>query len=119
MRSSWSPDSRGNYALTGEVIRTTTLHNHPVVVLGACQSARGAHHEHAPWSLSDAFLKAGARAVFAAGTDIPDKEAASFFEAILAAVRADKPPATALRDARVAALQGGLSEWKTSVVVFE
>lgn len=113
-----SPE-RGRYALTAEVIRTTTLRNHPVVVLAACQSARGASYEHAAWSLPDAFLAAGARAVFAAGTDIPDKGAATFFEDVLARVRAGATPATALRDARAAINKGAFGGWIASIVVFQ
>lgn len=112
-----SPD-RGRYALTAEDIRRVQLQGHPIVVLAACHSAQGATYEHAPWSLPDAFLVAGARAVFAAATEIPDVESGRFFESVLARVRAGVDPAVALRDQRLAA-DPAASSWVGDVILFE
>jgi hypothetical protein len=88
-------------------------------VLAACRSAQGARYQHAPRSLPDAFLAVGARAVFAAGTEIPDREAGLFFDRLLAQIRTGADPATALRDQRVAALASDPSSWVASVILFE
>jgi hypothetical protein len=114
-----SPDHEGTYALTAEAIRGTRLSGHPVIVLAACESAQGARYQHAPWSLPHAFLAAGARAVFAAATKIPDREAGPFFDRILARVRAGADPAAALREERVAALDADPSSWAADVILFE
>lgn len=112
-----SPDGDGQYALTTEAIRGIALRGHPVVALTACQSALGARYQHAPWSLPDAFLAAGARAVFATATDIPDVASAKLFDNVLARVRAGAEPAEALRDERVAAAP--TAAWVDDVVLFE
>ncbi|MEO7733809.1 MAG: CHAT domain-containing protein, partial [Kofleriaceae bacterium] len=114
-----SPEPDGRYALTAEAIRGSTLRGYPVVVLAACHSAQGARYQHAPWSLPDAFLAAGARAVFAAGTEVPDREAGPFFEHVLVRVRRGADPATALRDERVQGLEANPSSWVGDVMLFE
>ena len=114
-----SPEPDGHYALTAEAIRASALRGHPVVVLAACHSAQGARYQHAAWSLPDAFLAAGARAVFAAGTDVPDREAGPFFEHVLTRVRGGADPATALRDERVHALAANPTSWIGDVMLFE
>jgi cellulose synthase operon protein C len=114
-----SPEPDGRYALTAEAIRGSALRGHPLVVLAACHSAQGARYQHAPWSLPDAFIEAGARAVFAAGTDVPDREAGPFFDRVLTRVRRGADPATALRDERLQALQANPSSWVGDVMLFE
>jgi hypothetical protein len=113
-----APDVNGRYALTAEGIRGIQLSGHPVVVLAACHSAQGARYQHAPWSLPDALLAVGARAVFAASTEIPDAASSVFFEQVLARVRAGADPAVALRDVRLAA---GIDApgWMHDVIAFE
>jgi hypothetical protein len=112
-----SPEG-GRYALTAEDIRGTQLQHHPIVVLAACHSAQGARYQHAPWSLPDAFLAAGARAVFAAASEIPDVESGRFLASVLARVRAGVDPAVALRDQRLAA-DSRASSWVADVILFE
>jgi hypothetical protein len=108
------------YALTAEAIRGARLRRRPIVVLEACHSAVGARYEHEPWSLPDAFLAAGARAVFAAATEIPDVASGQFFARVLAQVRNGAAPAVALRDERIAALRKDPSNpWVASVILFE
>jgi hypothetical protein len=114
-----SPDPDGRYALTAEAIRASELRGHPVVVLAACRSAQGARYQHTPWSLPDAFVAAGARAVFAAATDIPDRDAGAFFDRVLARVRAGADPATALRDERIKDLAVESNSWVRDVMLFE
>jgi len=114
-----SPDARGNYTLTAEAIRGIELWRHPIVVLAACDSARGAHYLHASWSLPDAFLSVGARAVLAAGAAIPDREAAAWFARVLARIRTGADPAAALRDERVAELAANPSSWVANLIMFE
>jgi CHAT domain len=69
--------------------------------------------------LPDAFLAVGARAVFAAGTRIPDRAAGPFFSDLSASVRDGADPARALRDARVAALEVDPASWAADVILFE
>ena len=114
-----SPDSDGRYALTAEAIRSAELRGRPIIVLAACHSAQGAQYQHAPWSLPHAFLAVGARAVFAAATDIPDREAGPFFARVLTRVRGGADPAAALRDERLAALRSNPSSWAADVILFE
>ena len=113
-----SPASDGRYALTAEAIRGIKLRGHPIIVLAACHSAQGARYQHAPWSLPDAFLAVGARAVFAAATQIPDVESGRLFASVLARVRAGADPAQALRDERLAMKSQG-SSWVDDVILFE
>jgi cellulose synthase operon protein C len=114
-----SSEPDGRYALTAEAIRGIELRGHPIIVLAACHSAQGARYQHAPWSLPDAFLAVGARAVFAAAREIPDREAAAFFDRVLAKVRAGADPAVALRDLRTAVLASNPSSWVADVILFE
>jgi hypothetical protein len=113
-----SPDG-DDYALTAEAIRKTELRGYPLVVLAACHSAQGARYQDVAWSLPDAFLAVGARAVLAAGSNIPDLEAGPFFTAVLDQIRTGVDPATALRDARVPALRTNPSSWIADVILFE
>jgi cellulose synthase operon protein C len=114
-----SQESDGRYALTAESIQRSRLDGRPIVVLAACQSAQGARYQHAPWSLPNAFLSAGARGVLAASTEIPDREAGAFFTRVLQRIRAGVPAAAALRDEKVAALASGGSSWIDDVILFE
>jgi len=109
----------GNFQLTAEAIRGTRLEGHPIVVLAACNAAQGARYQHAPWSLPNAFLSVGARAVFAAGAAIPDLEAEPFFTRVLDRIAKGGDPAVALRDERVAALAKNPSSWTADVMLFE
>jgi hypothetical protein len=114
-----SPGLDGSYALTAEAIRGIELRGRPIIVLAACHSAQGARYQHAPWSLPHAFLAAGARAVFATGTAIPDAGAGPFFTRVLERVRAGADPAVALRDERTPTLVSNPSSWVADVILFE
>jgi CHAT domain-containing protein len=112
-------DDDGRFQLTAEAIRRLRLERHPIVVLAACNAAQGARYQHAPWSLPDAFLAVGARAVFAAAAPIPDLEAEPFFTRVLDRIAAGADPAVALRDERLEALAGNPSSWAADVMLFE
>ncbi|MEZ4404708.1 MAG: CHAT domain-containing protein [Kofleriaceae bacterium] len=113
-----SPGASGGWALTAAEVRRATLAAAPVVVLAACRAAEVAPFEHARWSLPDAFLAAGARAVIAPAVDIPDAEAGPFFDAVRTQVLAGVAPAVAVAAERAAAMARGQA-WAASVVVFE
>jgi CHAT domain-containing protein len=113
-----SPEPDGEYALTAEAIRGIALRGHPVVALTACHSARGARYQHAPWSLPDAFIAVGARAVLATTADIPDVASGKLFDSVLARTRGGADPAVALRDERIAA-DPATAGWVDDVVLFE
>jgi cellulose synthase operon protein C len=113
-----SPDGSGKYALNARDIGRLDLRQHPVVVLAACNAARTAAFFHQALSLPSAFVAAGARAVFASGSPIPDLDTPRFFAEVLAAVRSGSTPAVALRDVRRRWLTAG-SGWTRDVMVFE
>jgi hypothetical protein len=113
-----SPDIDGSFALTAADVRATRLAGAPIVVLGACRSAKPARYEAFRWSLPDAFLAAGARAVIASATAIPDDQGARLFAELRARLDRGEPAAravAALRADRVAAGQ----PWAAGLVVFE
>ncbi len=114
-----SPQPDGRYALTAGEVRREHLKRSPVVLLASCRAAQTVPYLHEPWSLPTAFLDAGARAVIASPTDIPDAEAGPFFEAVRARIRAGEPPAIAVRNERAAYLSRDSHSWVQTVVVFE
>jgi len=114
-----SPQPDGQYALLAGEVRRQHLKRAPVVVLASCRAAQTVPYLHEPWSLPTSFLDAGARAVIASPTDIPDAEAGPFFEAVRARLRAGEPPAVAVRNERLAALARAPQSWARTVVIFE
>ncbi|WNG17968.1 CHAT domain-containing protein [Cystobacter fuscus] len=101
-------------------IREQHLEGAPLVVLAACRAARGAHILHEPSGLPAAFIQAGARAVIAATEEIPDLEAAGFFNAVRERIRQGSSPASALRDERRQWLaQGQGQRWLGGVLLYE
>jgi hypothetical protein len=113
-----SPDADGSFALTAGQVRKAALAGAPIVVLAACRSATTARYEAYRWSLPDAFLAAGARAVIASATAIPDDQGAALFAELRARIDRGEAPAqavAALRAARVAAGQA----WAAGLIVFE
>jgi hypothetical protein len=114
-----SPEAEGRYALTAAEVQRQRLERAPVVVLAACRAALTSPSWHEPWSLPTAFLKAGARAVIASPIDIPDAQAGPFFEAVRTRIRAGEPPAVAVRNERLAALEKEPTSWTRTVLVFE
>ncbi|PTL81085.1 CHAT domain-containing protein [Vitiosangium sp. GDMCC 1.1324] len=114
-----APETDGAYALTASQVRHHRLKHAPVVVLASCRAAYTAPFLHEPWSLPNAFLAAGARAVIASPTDIPDEQAGPFFEAVRARIRAGESPAVAVRNERTAFLAKDAQSWVRTVIVFE
>ena len=104
------------WALTEREIRGTKLRGHPLVLLGACHAAVGAPYNYKTWSLPAAFLDAGARAVIASPTTLPDASVETFFAAIRRRIRDGESPAVALRNERV---RDDAEPWQRAVVVFE
>lgn len=101
-------------------IRVQHLEGAPLVVLAACRAARGAYILHEPSGLPAAFIQAGARAVIAATEEIPDLEAAGFFNAVRERIRQGSSPATALRDERRQWLAEGKGQrWLEGVLLYE
>jgi hypothetical protein len=114
-----SPEAGGRYALTVPLIRAHHLRGHPVVLLAACRGAVGGSAHHKAWSLPAAFIEAGARAVFASSSDVPDAEGSQFFGALLERIRGGANPAVALRDERVEWLRRDPKSWVQDVVLFQ
>ncbi|QRK11514.1 CHAT domain-containing protein [Archangium violaceum] len=101
-------------------IRVQHLEGAPLVVLAACRAARGAYILHEPSGLPAAFIQAGARAVMAATEEIPDLEAAGFFNAVRERIRQGSSPASALRDERRQWLAEGKGRrWLEGVLLYE
>jgi CHAT domain-containing protein len=86
--------------LSAGTIQALRLEGAPLVVLAACRAARSAYILHEPSGLPAAFIQAGARGVIAATEEIPDLEAADFFNAVRERIRQGSSPASALREER-------------------
>jgi CHAT domain-containing protein len=114
-----STDAAGHFALTTRDVGATRFHTSPLIVLAACRASQGALILHAPWSLPAAFVKAGARAVVASPSPIPDGDAAAFFDDFDRRVQGGIDAAVALRDARVAWLGQSRGDWVKDLIVFE
>lgn len=114
-----SVDSGGEYALSAGELRRARLEGKPVVVLATCHAARTAPYLHESHGLPGAFIHAGARAVLAAASEIPDAEATELFQGVLEAMRNGQPGAVALRDARVAWGRKREATWVDQVLLFE
>jgi hypothetical protein len=117
-----SPDESKRSTLTAAEVRTLDLVRRPFVVLAACNSAASSPYYTsyaARWSLPDAFLHAGARAVLAATTPISDRGAGDFFTEITARIAGGAPAAVALRDARLAWAGRAGADWVRDIVLFQ
>ncbi|MBJ6760188.1 CHAT domain-containing protein [Myxococcaceae bacterium JPH2] len=114
-----SAQADGRYALTAGEVRRQHLSRAPVVILASCRAAETAPYLHEPWSLPVAFLEAGARAVIASPSDIPDAEAGAFFEAVRRRVREGASPSVAVKRERMEVLGRNPGSWVQTVVVFE
>ena len=101
--------------MTPANVRGLALGRAPLVILGACYSAKTAPMEHSTGGPPDAFLAAGARAVLGAPHSIPDAEATAVLASLRRRIDAGTPPARALRDERVAHPGG----WVAQLVLFE
>ncbi|MFP2931175.1 CHAT domain-containing protein [Pyxidicoccus sp. 3LG] len=109
----------GRFALTTDDLRGQRLQGRPVVLLAACYAAHTSAYTYENFGLPLAFIESGARAVLAATQEIPDTEAAAFFEPVLARIRTGEPAAVALRNERQAWLQRHGSPWVQQVLLFE
>jgi len=114
-----SPDPDGRYALTASEVEHATFASNPIVILAACEAARAAPVFHARWSLPAAFVTAGAKAVIAPTTAVPDNDAAAFFDELRKNVAAGQSAAVVLRDLRKKWLTRVTGNWVQDVVVFE
>ncbi|MBU8895565.1 CHAT domain-containing protein [Corallococcus sp. M34] len=114
-----SPEPGGHYALTAGEVRAARLRGQPLVILGACRAARSAPWMYERFSLPTAFIEAGARTVLAATVDVPDAEAAPFFDAVRGRIEDGRPAAIALRDTRLEWMAHAPSTWARSVLVFD
>jgi CHAT domain-containing protein len=84
------------------------------VVLAACRAAAAAPFLRGRFSLPDAFLAAGARAVVAADVEIPDADAHRVFDELHRRLDAGEPIAHAL-----AAIRAADATWVRHLVLFE
>ncbi|HKA87114.1 MAG TPA: CHAT domain-containing protein [Haliangiales bacterium] len=114
-----SPQADGRFALGAREIAAAKLSRAPLVILAACHAARVAPYLHDAWSLPSAFLLAGARAVLAPATPIPDADAGAFFRAVETRVLAGEDAAVALRDERVRRLAVDPESWVRDVLLFD
>jgi CHAT domain-containing protein len=78
-----------------------------LVVLAACRTAAGSGRADTPRTLATTFLSAGARSVLATRWPVPDRAAAQFVTAFVAAARPGVPLADALAAAQRARRQAG------------
>ena len=111
-----SPDADGSFALRADAVRATQLRNAPLIVLGACRAAEVAPYLRQRWSLPDAFLAAGARAIVAADVPIPDASARRIFDELHRRIDAGEPVATAVAAIRASAPDD--AAWARRLMVF-
>lgn len=111
-----SPDPDGSFALRASTVRHTKLAHAPVVVLAACRAATVAPYLATRWSLPDALLIAGARAVVAVDVPIPDRGARHVFDELHRRIDAGEPVHAALAAIRAAAPR---DSWQRRLMVFE
>jgi CHAT domain-containing protein/tetratricopeptide (TPR) repeat protein len=98
----------GSGILDSTAIRHLSLPLEPLVVLGACGTARGdTRHVAGMASIARAFLTAGARGVVGTLWEVDDDVAAALFSRFHQNLRAGASPARALRDAQVDMLRSG------------
>jgi hypothetical protein len=115
-----SADVDGRYTLTSGDVERANLTSNPLVILAACEAAKAAPVSHSRWSLPAAFVTAGARAVVASTSAIPDGDAGAFFSELRSRALAGQPLAVVLRDLRKKWLVApNTSFWVRDVVVFE
>ncbi len=108
-----SPDPTGVFALRADAIRKAHFTGAPIVVLAACRAAQVSPLQRQRWSLPDAFLAAGARAVIAADAEIPDAQAQVVFDELHHRLAAGEPIAQAL-----AAVRTAHADWASHLVLF-
>ncbi|HET9155755.1 MAG TPA: CHAT domain-containing protein [Myxococcaceae bacterium] len=113
-----SPDAQGTYSISATDIRGLRLERGPVVLLGACRSATGSHYRDATWTLPQAFVRAGARAVYASMAELPDDRVGDFLGGVARRLERGEAPSVALRDERVEWLRRG-ETWARDVVLFD
>lgn len=113
-----SPGSEG-WSLGAAKIRTIRLTNAPVVVLADCAGGAAARYEHEAWGLPLAFRTAGARAVIASLSVIPDRDATAFVDALVAELARGTAPAAAVARLRAEKMRGDPTSWMRNVVVFQ
>ena len=109
----------GGWTLGVEQIRSTRLTGAPVVVIADCSGGVAAKFEHEAEGLPLAFRAAGASAVIASLADIPDREAAEFFDAVISQISAGNSPAKSVARVRVEKMKGESTSWMQHVVVFQ
>lgn len=113
-----SPEPSGRFMLTAGDVRAAKLDG-AIVVLAACRGARLAPYLHRRWTLPDAFVSAGARAVIATDIDVPDASAGPVFADIRARIERGEAPAAAVAAVRAAAIAKDPRSWVARIAVFE
>jgi hypothetical protein len=116
-----SPDAGGAWRLTASDVRKLKLAGAPVVVLAACRAAEAVTDHLRRWSLPDAFLAAGARAVIAADVAVPDDLIRAFVDDVRGRLERGEEPAAAAAAARAAmvARDPTSASWVDRLMVFE
>ena len=95
-----APEPDGRDRLTAAEVAGARLTGAPVIVLAACRAAETTPFLQARWSLPDAFLAAGARAVIAADVELPDRAASALFAELRRRIDGGEAPAAALAAVR-------------------
>jgi cellulose synthase operon protein C len=108
-----------SWTLDAAHISTSTLKGAPVVVLADCSGGAAARFEHQSWGLPLAFRTAGATAVIASLSAIPDRDAAAVFDAVITELKRGVSPASAVAHVRAEKLQRVPTSWVRNVVVFQ
>jgi cellulose synthase operon protein C len=111
--------SNDNAYLTPADLGKLTLRRHPLVLLGACQAARGAHYGPLASSLPAALLRAGAKLVLASPDPINDADAGPLLDEFQHQLATGLRPAVALQKVRASFLARHPAHWSRELVLFE
>jgi hypothetical protein len=109
----------GKAFLTPADIEKISLGRHPLVLLGACQAARGASYGPLASSLPSALLHAGASLVLASTAPVGDADAGQVLDDFERRLEAGIRPAVALRELRTPILADNPAHWSGDLVLFE
>ncbi|MBK9240012.1 MAG: CHAT domain-containing protein [Acidobacteria bacterium] len=97
----------GDSTITADEIAATSLVGTQLVVLAACESAKGRLTRSGPLGLANAFLRAGAHLVVAGYLAVDDRASLELFRRFYGHFRETENPAAALRRAQLALLRSG------------
>ncbi len=114
-----SPDANGDFLLSRTDLEGLALPRRPIVLLAACHAAGVATRRPDAGELAGAFMRAGARAVVASTSAIPDGQGERFFAQLRLELERERSVARALRNVRSKLPRGKHSAWVEAMLAYE